>query len=51
MSALQQFLAALKAKDFEGAKVLAFRSMLQHPLSSMLPSLDRLKLRLSARAV
>ena len=30
VAALQQFLAALRAKDFEGAKVLAFQSALLH---------------------
>ena len=29
VAALQQFLAALKAKQFEGAKVLAFQSELR----------------------
>ena len=35
VAALTQFLAAMKAKDFEGAKALAFQSMLSFPAARM----------------
>jgi hypothetical protein len=41
LGALQQFLAAIRARDFEGAKALAFQSKLHDPAAvSQLPTAE-----------